>query len=1018
MIVRTSRLKAGLLRAAAMSALVVMAGLAVAPISARAQSSSSPYTTGYRWDNLRRIVGIISPDPDGSGPIGFPAVRYTYDVDGNLMKTETGFLAAWQDQTIAPANWANFTIKSAKTVTVDAMGNKTQEQVAGGTGESLALTQTAYDADDRVICRAVRMNLATTATNACVLGTAGTYNNVSYNDRITTTHYDGDGRVDYIKRAVGTGNEQFYARYGYSANGNKTAETDASGNLSNYVYDGFDRLIYLYYPSLTTAAGVSNPADYESYTYDNNNNRKTYRRRNGQSYTYNYDAINQQILKTRSDNANLNVTSSYDLMGHLIQAKFADGSGTLSYSYDALGRALTATDMYGKVLKYQYDAASLRTQLTYPDNQVQQYQYNAGNQLSWTGLPDASVGYTIGYETFDRPATITRPNSANTTIGYDNADRVTSYGHSFANTSPSRSVTWGFSFNPAGEIYNTTTTNTDFDYQDQVSTTDNKTFNGLNQDSAIAALATSCSAAGAGYDCSGNLINDGTRRFTYDIDNHMVGFSSAVTTAIYVYDPVGRLSQTTINSTVTRFVYDGTNLVAETDGSGNIQLRYMHTLGTDQPWVQFTGATVTTSAAKYFHANYQGSIVALANSAGNVADADIFRYGAYGEPQDILKSSSFGGERFRYTGQTVLPEAGVYYYKARTYDPIYGRFLQTDPIGSKDDLDLYAYTADDPVDYDDPSGTELGRIYKNLYCEKNCTIDAEGKRDAERYPAFRAYEQGMVLLGTAPLFEFGSEFAFGGEAGDTAEVAGSARNMATEDSAAENAAAAKKPAGRCCFAAGTLISTDYGLRPIETIKIGDQVLSKDAASGATAFKAVTNLVRRHDRDIWVVTFSQVQPDGSNREERFNSTDDHPWRDQNGAWVNTADLKPGQAIQTAYGRNSTVVSVRDTHRTQPTFNLEVADFHTYFVGEDRVWVHNECGGDGGDGPHEDHHITPKYLGGAKKGPTVRLPKAYHQKITNAFRKLWPYGVGVPTAAALAKIMQEVYKQFPLFPPFEK
>ncbi|MEI9903505.1 MAG: RHS repeat-associated core domain-containing protein [Asticcacaulis sp.] len=43
----------------------------------------------------------------------------------------------------------------------------------------------------------------------------------------------------------------------------------------------------------------------------------------------------------------------------------------------------------------------------------------------------------------------------------------------------------------------------------------------------------------------------------------------------------------------------------------------------------------------------------------------------------------------------MLFGARLYDYKARVYDPAYGHFLQTDPIGSKDDLDLYAYTADD-----------------------------------------------------------------------------------------------------------------------------------------------------------------------------------------------------------------------------------------------------------------------------------------------------------------------------------
>ena len=52
----------------------------------------------------------------------------------------------------------------------------------------------------------------------------------------------------------------------------------------------------------------------------------------------------------------------------------------------------------------------------------------------------------------------------------------------------------------------------------------------------------------------------------------------------------------------------------------------------------------------------------------------------------------------------MLPDAKLYYYKARVYDPVMGRFLQTDPVGSKDDLDLYAYTAGDPVNRGDPTG--------------------------------------------------------------------------------------------------------------------------------------------------------------------------------------------------------------------------------------------------------------------------------------------------------------------------
>jgi hypothetical protein len=145
----------------------------------------------------------------------------------------------------------------------------------------------------------------------------------------------------------------------------------------------------------------------------------------------------------------------------------------------------------------------------------------------------------------------------------------------------------------------------------------------------------------------------------------------------------------------------------------------------------------------------------------------------------------------------------------------------------------------------------------------------------------------------------------------------------------------------CCFVAGTLVVTAGGLRPIEKIKVGDLVLSRSDASGESAYKAVTSLIQRHHRLVWRLSVARTPLNNQGDSEVFETTDDHPWRSEDGRWVATAELHPSMRIVTADGEPVTVVSIAATRRTAVTFNLEVADYHSYFVGKSHVWVHNAC-----------------------------------------------------------------------------
>jgi len=82
-------------------------------------------------------------------------------------------------------------------------------------------------------------------------------------------------------------------------------------------------------------------------------------------------------------------------------------------------------------------------------------------------------------------------------------------------------------------------------------------------------------------------------------------------------------------------------------------------------------------------------------------------------------------------------------------------------------------------------------------------------------------------------------------------------------------------------------------------------------------------------------------DEHGHEESYEVTDNHPFNVEGIGWVDSIDLKPGMAIPSYHGGHLTVKSLTSLERSPKTYNVEVGDFHTYFVGEQGAWVHNQC-----------------------------------------------------------------------------
>ncbi len=216
------------------------------------------------------------------------------------------------------------------------------------------------------------------------------------------------------------------------------------------------------------------------------------------------------------------------------------------------------------------------------------------------------------------------------------------------------------------------------------------------------------SVAGVNYshDANGNLTGDGTRTMAYDVENRLLSVTGGGPGISLTYDPLGRLRQSTSGTTIIQFLYDGDRLVAEYNGSGTLLRRYAHGPGIDEPLVWYEGSGLTTR--NFLHADERGSIMATSNNSGA---GTIYSYGPYGEPHSWGTSLS----RFRYTGQIALPEASLYHYKARVYDPVLGRFLQTDPVGYGDDVQLYSYVGNDPLASKDSNGLWSEPAHSSLY---------------------------------------------------------------------------------------------------------------------------------------------------------------------------------------------------------------------------------------------------------------------------------------------------------------
>lgn len=233
------------------------------------------------------------------------------------------------------------------------------------------------------------------------------------------------------------------------------------------------------------------------------------------------------------------------------------------------------------------------------------------------------------------------------------------------------------------------------------------------------------------YDRAGNTIaaTNGTTSWAYgyDIFNNLVSARrNGTLIARYAYDVEGRRMAKQVYSSVSggtvgfsAFGYRGANVAYDMDAAGTISWKYIWGRGTDD-LVAFQDA-----AGNHYYTivDHLGSIRSVKKRVGGWSMA--FKYAPYGA---MIDSAGPGvALRFRWTGREWDAETGLYFFRARTYSPTVGRFMQEDPLGYEGGLNPYLYAGASPLEATDPSGLAAAfRPKFNGYCTPHSCVAADG----------------------------------------------------------------------------------------------------------------------------------------------------------------------------------------------------------------------------------------------------------------------------------------------------